>query len=68
MYGVVTRNEEELSWEEFDRGFYEVKDVTGRAAEPVADAVNMISCFGDNAAGGPGRTRPRRRRGQQGDP
>jgi hypothetical protein len=50
MYGVVTRNEEELSWEEFDRGFYEVKDVTGRAAEPVADAVNMISCFGDNAA------------------
>jgi len=50
MYGVVTRNEEELAWEEFDRGFYEVKDVTGRAAEPVADAVNMISCFGDNAA------------------
>jgi len=50
MYGVVTRNEEELEWEEFDRGFYEVKDVTGRAAEPLADAVNMISCFGDNAA------------------
>ncbi|WP_018258575.1 hypothetical protein [Halomicrobium katesii] len=50
MYGVVTRNEEELSWSEFDRGFYEVKDVTGRAAEPVADAVNMVSCFGDNAA------------------
>jgi len=52
MYGVVTRNEEELSWSEFDRGFYEVKDVTGRAAEPVPDAVNMISCFGDNAAEG----------------
>jgi len=50
MYGVVTRNEEELAWSEFDRGFYEVKDVTGRAAEPVADAVNMVSCFGDNAA------------------
>lgn len=50
MYGVVTRNEEELAWEEFDRGFYEVKDVTGRAAEPLPDAVNMISCFGDNAA------------------
>ncbi len=50
MYGVVTRNEEELDWAEFDRGFYEVKDVTGRAAEPVADAVSMISCFGDNAA------------------
>ncbi|NHN48801.1 hypothetical protein G9464_14525 [Halostella sp. JP-L12] len=51
MYGVVTRNEEELAWSEFDRGFYEVKDVTGRAAEPVADGVNMISCFGDTAAG-----------------
>jgi hypothetical protein len=49
MYGVVTRNEEEVSWPEFDRGFYEVKDVTGRQAEPVADAVNMVSCFGDNA-------------------
>ncbi|MFB6073860.1 MAG: hypothetical protein ABEJ89_02470 [Haloarculaceae archaeon] len=50
MYGVVTRNEEEVTWAEFDRAFYEVKDVTGRAAEPVADAVNMVSCFGDNAA------------------
>jgi hypothetical protein len=51
MYGVVTRNEAELAWPEFDRGFYEVKDVTGRAAEPVAEGVNMISCFGDTAAG-----------------
>jgi len=50
MYGVVTRNEPELSWSEFDRGFYEVKDVTGRAAQPVATAVNMVSCFGDNQA------------------
>jgi hypothetical protein len=50
MFGVVTRNEAELSWEEFDRGCYEMKDVTGRAAEPVADGINMISCFGDNAA------------------
>ncbi|SNZ06080.1 hypothetical protein SAMN06269185_1038 [Natronoarchaeum philippinense] len=50
MYGVVTRNEQELSWPEFDRAFYEVKDVTGRATEPVSEAVNMISCFGDNAA------------------
>jgi hypothetical protein len=50
MYGVVTRNEPELGWSEFDRGFYEVKDVTGRAAEPTADGVNMVSCFGDNAA------------------
>ncbi|WP_123534534.1 alpha-amylase family protein [Halosimplex salinum] len=50
MYGVVTRNEPELEWAEFDRGFYEVKDVTGRAAEPVENAVNMVSCFGDNKA------------------
>ncbi|MEF8783668.1 MAG: hypothetical protein V5A39_12390 [Haloarculaceae archaeon] len=50
MYGVVTRNEAELTWVEFERGCYEMKDVTGRAEEPVEDAVNMISCFGDNAA------------------
>jgi hypothetical protein len=50
MYGVVTRNEPEVSWAEFDRACYEMKDVTGRAAEPVAGAINMISCFGDNAA------------------
>ncbi|MFB6301128.1 MAG: hypothetical protein ABEH65_12805 [Halobacteriales archaeon] len=49
MYGVVTRNAEELDWPEFDRGFYEVKDVTGRASDPVESGVNMISCFGDNA-------------------
>ena len=50
MYGVVTRNAEEVEWGEFDRGFYEVKDVTGRSAEPIPEAVNMVSCFGDNAA------------------
>ncbi|MFC4551285.1 MULTISPECIES: hypothetical protein [Halorussus] len=50
MYGVVTRNEEETEWSEFDLGFYEVKDVTGRAAEPLESGVNMVSCFGDNAA------------------
>ncbi|WP_227373800.1 hypothetical protein [Haladaptatus halobius] len=50
MYGVVTRNPEELDWPEFDRGFYEMKDVTGRATEPVESGVNMISCFGDSAA------------------
>jgi hypothetical protein len=49
-YGVVTRNEEELAWPEFDRGFYEVKDVTGRQTEPTTEGVNMVSCFGDNAA------------------
>jgi len=50
MYGIVTRNEEETTWSEFDRTFFEMKDVTGRATKPVADAVNMISAFGDNAA------------------
>ncbi len=50
MYGVVTRNAEDVRLPEFDRGFYEVKDVTGRSAEPIDDGVNMVSCFGDNAA------------------
>jgi hypothetical protein len=50
MYGVVTRNEEELTWPEFESAFFEMKDVTGRATTPVAEGVNMISCFGDNAA------------------
>ena len=50
MYGVVTRNAEEVRWPEFERGFYEVKDVTGRSSDPIADGVNMVSCFGDNAA------------------
>jgi len=50
MYGVVTRNADEVAMEPFDLGFYEVKDVTGRAAEPLPNAVNMVSCFGDNAA------------------
>jgi hypothetical protein len=50
MYGVVTRNEPELRWAEFDRACHEMKDVTGRTAEPVADGINMVSCFGDNAA------------------
>jgi hypothetical protein len=50
MYGVVTRNEAETGWSEFDLACYEVKDVTGRAAEPLEAAVNMVSCFGDNAA------------------
>ena len=50
MYGIVTRNAEEVDWGEFEVGFYEVKDVTGRAAEPLPNATNMVSCFGDTAA------------------
>ncbi|GAB3422580.1 hypothetical protein GCM10027435_27420 [Haloparvum alkalitolerans] len=50
MYGVVTRNAKEVEGGEFDVGFYEVKDVTGRASAPLPNAVNMVSCFGDNAA------------------
>jgi hypothetical protein len=50
MVGVVTRNEPELSWSEFDRAFYEVKSVSGRAHEPVAAGINTLSCFADNAA------------------
>ncbi|ERH00698.1 MAG: hypothetical protein J07HN6_02324 [Halonotius sp. J07HN6] len=50
MYGVVTRNEPETEWDEFDLSCYEVKDVSGRPSEPIEDAINMVSCFGDNAA------------------
>ncbi len=52
MYGVVTRNADEVDMDPFDLGFFEVKDVTGRAAAPLPNAVNMVSCFGDNAAAG----------------
>ncbi|MFB6070486.1 MAG: hypothetical protein ABEJ76_05625 [Halanaeroarchaeum sp.] len=48
MFGVVTREADVLDWEEFDRSFYEVKDVTGRHTDPAPNAVNMISAFGDN--------------------
>lgn len=48
MYGVVTRNEDELDYAEFDTAFYEVKDVTGRTTDPVRSGVSMVSCFGDN--------------------
>jgi hypothetical protein len=49
MFGVMTRHEEELEYSEFDRRFYEAKDVSGRSSEPVGNAVNAISCFADNA-------------------
>jgi len=50
MYGVVTRNAEELDWSGFDRRFFEATDVSGRAREPQPEAVNMVSCHADNAA------------------
>ncbi len=50
MYGIVTRNEPELTWSTFDRAFYQIKEVSGRASEPVDNATNLLSCFGDNAA------------------
>lgn len=50
MYKIVTRNAEELAWDEFDGGFYEVKDVTGRQSDPIDHGVNMISCHGDTVA------------------
>ncbi|MFC7156933.1 hypothetical protein ACFQPA_16000 [Halomarina halobia] len=49
MPGIVTRNADELDWPEFDLAFYEVKDVTGRRAEPMPEGISMISCFGDSA-------------------
>ncbi|EMA44714.1 hypothetical protein [Halococcus saccharolyticus] len=50
MFGVVTRNAEELDWPTFDRRCYEVKSVSGQAREPIAAATSMISCHADTAA------------------
>ena len=50
MYGVMTRDAESVGRPAFDRVFYEVKDVSGRASDPLSDAVNAVSCFADNAA------------------
>lgn len=50
MYGIVTRNAEELEWEEFETGFYEVKEVSGRQTDPVSTGANMVSCHADTAA------------------
>jgi len=50
VYGIITRNAEELDWPEFDRAFYEVKDAAGQPSEPVPGGVNTLSCFGDTAA------------------
>mgnify|MGYP006993519672 CR=1 FL=1 len=50
VYGIVTRNAEELDWPEFDRAFYEVKDAAGQPREPVPNGVNTLSCFGDTSA------------------
>jgi hypothetical protein len=49
MFGVVTRNEAEVEWSEFDCQFFEVKSVSGRSNEPTEDAVSMVSCHADNA-------------------
>lgn len=64
MFGVVTRNVEELEWPEFSRGFYEVKDVTGRRESPVEIGVNMVSCHGDSNASQDSRLVPVTRDGK----
>ncbi|MFB6078640.1 MAG: hypothetical protein ABEJ80_06660 [Halarchaeum sp.] len=52
MYGVVTRNAEELEWPEFDVALYEVKGVSGQHVDPVPGARNAVACFGDTATVG----------------
>lgn len=49
MDGIVTRVAEEATDPAFDVAFYEVKDVTGRRTDPLASAVNMVSCHGDSS-------------------
>jgi len=50
MYGVVTRDPDDLDNPAFERAFYEVKDVTGRRVDPVERGINMVSCHGDTEA------------------
>ena len=49
MFGIVTRNAEELAWEEFDTTYFEVKGVNGRLTNPVSGSISVIACFGDTA-------------------
>lgn len=49
MDGVVTRVPEITEDPTLEVAFYEVKDVTGRRTDPLASAVNMISCHGDSS-------------------
>lgn len=45
-FGVVTRYKSHVA--RFPLAFWEVKDVGGAWRAPLADAVPMVSCFGDN--------------------
>jgi hypothetical protein len=49
MLGIVTRHAGDRAIPEFQRTYFEAKDVSGRASAPIEDAINTISCFGDNA-------------------
>ena len=48
MYGVVTRNEEETRWSEFDRAFFEVMtegDARGRIFTFPIPTINLTKDF-----------------------
>jgi hypothetical protein len=49
MLGLVTRHAGDRGIPEFQRTYFEAKDVSGRASAPIAEAINTIACFGDNA-------------------
>jgi hypothetical protein len=49
MLGIVTRHAGDRGIPEFQRTYFEAKDVSGRASAPIDDAINTIACFGDNA-------------------
>jgi hypothetical protein len=49
-HGLVTRHADSLDWAGFDPVFYEVKDATGRVAEPESGSVSALTCFTDTAA------------------
>lgn len=48
MDGIVTRVPAAATDGALGVAFYEVKDVTGRRADPIAGTVSMVSCHGDS--------------------
>ena len=48
-YGIVTRNPEELTWDDFAVSHFEVKGVNGQITKPEAGSTSVIACFGDTA-------------------
>jgi hypothetical protein len=52
MFGVVTRHAGDREIPEFQRTYFEAKDVSGRASAPIEDAINTIAARHTRGTGG----------------